>query len=292
MTDDIRTLTARLAEEPASLAFLELGEALRRRGQLEAAYKVARGGLTRYPGLADAHDLMARILSDQGDLAGAFDAWVDGAAARSDADQRAQGASPSSTSAPATRPRPGAPPARRRSRSRRSDDPPGARPDRRTRGAAPSARRQARPRPRSRAEPAPPSRRRLARQRPGARRGRRAVRRRRWRASAACCWSTRNGLRLGGDLARPERRGGRRSRRRAARRSLAGGRPGHPAARPRAAGTRSRSSRPTDTCSWRRPRRTPCCSPRARPVAADGPRRRCSPSAPRGPRAPGWRRRR
>ncbi len=77
MTDEIRTLTQRLAEEPGSLAFLELGEALRRRGQVEAAYKVARGGLNRYPGLADAHDLMARILSDQGDLAGAFDAWAD-----------------------------------------------------------------------------------------------------------------------------------------------------------------------------------------------------------------------
>jgi predicted regulator of Ras-like GTPase activity (Roadblock/LC7/MglB family) len=77
VSDDIRTLTTRLAEEPTSLAFLELAEALRRRGQLEAACKVARGGLGRYPGLADAHDLMARILSDQGDLAGAFDAWAD-----------------------------------------------------------------------------------------------------------------------------------------------------------------------------------------------------------------------
>jgi tetratricopeptide (TPR) repeat protein len=77
VTDDIRTLTARMAEEPSSLAFLELGEALRRRGQLEAAYKVARGGLSRYPALADAHDLVARILGDQGDLAGAFDAWAE-----------------------------------------------------------------------------------------------------------------------------------------------------------------------------------------------------------------------
>lgn len=77
MSDDIRSLTARVADEPTSLAFLELAEALRRRGQLEAAGKVARGGLSRYPGLADAHDLMARILSDQGDLAGAFDAWAD-----------------------------------------------------------------------------------------------------------------------------------------------------------------------------------------------------------------------
>ena len=77
MSDDIKTLTARLADEPASLAFLELGEALRRRGQLDAAYKVARGGLSRYPALADAHDLLGRILGDQGDLAGAFDAWAE-----------------------------------------------------------------------------------------------------------------------------------------------------------------------------------------------------------------------
>jgi Flp pilus assembly protein TadD len=77
VTDDIRALTTRLADEPSSLAFLELGEALRRRGQLEAAYKVVRGGLSRYPGLADAHDLLGRILGDQGDLAGAFDAWAD-----------------------------------------------------------------------------------------------------------------------------------------------------------------------------------------------------------------------
>jgi tetratricopeptide (TPR) repeat protein len=77
VSDDIRSLTTRLAEEPSSLAFLELGEALRRRGQLDAAYKVARGGLGRYPNLAEAHDLLARILGDQGDLAGAFDAWVE-----------------------------------------------------------------------------------------------------------------------------------------------------------------------------------------------------------------------
>jgi tetratricopeptide (TPR) repeat protein len=77
VTDEIRTLTSRLAEEPSSLAFLELGEALRRRGQLDAAYKVARGGLGRYPALADAHDLLGRILGDQGDLAGAFDAWAE-----------------------------------------------------------------------------------------------------------------------------------------------------------------------------------------------------------------------
>jgi tetratricopeptide (TPR) repeat protein len=77
VTDEIRILTQRLADEPGSLAFLELSEALRRRGQLDAAAKVARGGVNRYPGLADAHDLLGRILSDLGDLAGAFDAWAD-----------------------------------------------------------------------------------------------------------------------------------------------------------------------------------------------------------------------
>ncbi len=77
MTDEIKTLTTRLADEPSSLAFLDLGEALRRRGQLDAAYKVVRGGLSRYPTLADAHDLLGRILGDQGDLAGAFDAWAE-----------------------------------------------------------------------------------------------------------------------------------------------------------------------------------------------------------------------
>ena len=77
MTDDIKTLTTRLADEPSSLAFLDLGDALRRRGQLDAAYKVVRGGLSRYPALADAHDLLGRILGDQGDLAGAFDAWAE-----------------------------------------------------------------------------------------------------------------------------------------------------------------------------------------------------------------------
>lgn len=50
---------------------------MRRRGQLEAAYKIVRGGLGRYPDLADAHDLLGRILGDQGDLEGAFDAWAD-----------------------------------------------------------------------------------------------------------------------------------------------------------------------------------------------------------------------
>jgi tetratricopeptide (TPR) repeat protein len=73
--DDIRVLSAQLAADPSSLVFLPLGEALRRRGQLEAAEKIATAGLTRYPELADAHDLLARILGDRGDLERAFDEW-------------------------------------------------------------------------------------------------------------------------------------------------------------------------------------------------------------------------
>jgi predicted regulator of Ras-like GTPase activity (Roadblock/LC7/MglB family) len=77
VSDDIRVLSARLAAEPDSLAFLPLGEALRRRGQLEAALTVATAGVQRYPALADAHDLVARIRADrsEGDLA--FDAWTE-----------------------------------------------------------------------------------------------------------------------------------------------------------------------------------------------------------------------
>ncbi|MEZ4412617.1 MAG: tetratricopeptide repeat protein [Gemmatimonadales bacterium] len=73
--EDIRVLTGQLAADPSSLVFLPLGEALRRRGQLDAAEKVAISGLTRYPELADAHDLLARILGDRGDLERAFDEW-------------------------------------------------------------------------------------------------------------------------------------------------------------------------------------------------------------------------
>lgn len=76
MVDDIRGLTAELASDPGSLAFLDLGEALRRRGQPEAALKVAAAGAARYPSLADAHDLLARIYSDLGDGEAAFDAWM------------------------------------------------------------------------------------------------------------------------------------------------------------------------------------------------------------------------
>lgn len=57
-------------------AFLELGERLRHRGQLDAALSVALAGVARFPALAEAHDLLARIRADQGDDDGARSAWL------------------------------------------------------------------------------------------------------------------------------------------------------------------------------------------------------------------------
>ena len=75
MPDDIRALSAQLAQDPASLVFLRLGELLRQRGQLDAAHRVALTGLERHPHLADAHDLYARVLADKRDYERAFDEW-------------------------------------------------------------------------------------------------------------------------------------------------------------------------------------------------------------------------
>jgi len=77
MADDIRAMTAELAADAGSMVFLQLAEVLRRRGQPEAALKIATAGVARYPALADAHDLVARIQSDLGDGEAAFDAWMD-----------------------------------------------------------------------------------------------------------------------------------------------------------------------------------------------------------------------
>lgn len=75
MSEDIRALTAQVAADPGSLVFLELAEALRRQGQLEAAQKVVLSGLQRYPHLPAAHDLYARVLADRQDYEHAFDEW-------------------------------------------------------------------------------------------------------------------------------------------------------------------------------------------------------------------------
>jgi len=75
MAEDIRALSAQLAQDPQSLVFLRLGEALRRKGQLDGAVRVAVNGLERHPHLADAHDLYARVLTDKHDYERAFDEW-------------------------------------------------------------------------------------------------------------------------------------------------------------------------------------------------------------------------
>src|SRR4051812_37079312 len=75
MADDVSRLSDELARDPSSLAFLPLGEALRRRGQLDLALRVAVRGLERHPHLADGHDLLARIAADRGELQRAFDEW-------------------------------------------------------------------------------------------------------------------------------------------------------------------------------------------------------------------------
>lgn len=75
MSDDVRRLSDELAREPASRVFVPLGEALRRQGQLDVALKVTLRGLERHPHFADAHDLLARIAVDRGELERAFDEW-------------------------------------------------------------------------------------------------------------------------------------------------------------------------------------------------------------------------
>ena len=75
MSDEIARLSEALARDPASLVFIELVETLRKRGDIEVATKVALRGLERHPHLAAAHDVLARLYSDGGDLEKAFDEW-------------------------------------------------------------------------------------------------------------------------------------------------------------------------------------------------------------------------
>jgi len=75
MADEIRRLSDDLARDPSSLSFMQLADALRRAGQLEVALRVALRGLDRHPYLADAHDVLARIHADRGDLERAADEW-------------------------------------------------------------------------------------------------------------------------------------------------------------------------------------------------------------------------
>ena len=75
MADEVSLWSDELARDPSSLVFLPLAETLRRQGQLDVARKVAIRGLERHPHNPDAHDQLARIHADSGDLQGAFDEW-------------------------------------------------------------------------------------------------------------------------------------------------------------------------------------------------------------------------
>ncbi len=75
MADDVRTLSDALARDPASMAYADLAEALRRRGLRDEALRVALHGLARHPQHADGHDRLARIYADMGDLERARLAW-------------------------------------------------------------------------------------------------------------------------------------------------------------------------------------------------------------------------
>lgn len=75
MADEVRRWSDELARDPSSLVFLQLGEVLRRQGQIDVALKIALRGLERHPRNVEAHDLVARIAVDRRDFARAFDEW-------------------------------------------------------------------------------------------------------------------------------------------------------------------------------------------------------------------------
>src|SRR5688500_13603956 len=75
MADDVRAWSDELARDPSSLVFLPLAERLRRQGHLDLARKVAVRGLERHPHNPDAHDQLARIHVDDGNMQSAFDEW-------------------------------------------------------------------------------------------------------------------------------------------------------------------------------------------------------------------------
>jgi tetratricopeptide (TPR) repeat protein len=75
MSSDIQRWSDELARNPASLAFLELGEALRRDGQVDVAFTIIRRGLDRHPQNVEAHHLMARIAVDKQDFVRAAEEW-------------------------------------------------------------------------------------------------------------------------------------------------------------------------------------------------------------------------
>jgi len=75
VSDEIRRWSEELARDPGSMVFLPLADALRRCNQFDSAVKVATRGLERHPYDADAHDLLARIWADRGEMERAMDEW-------------------------------------------------------------------------------------------------------------------------------------------------------------------------------------------------------------------------
>ncbi len=75
MTDDITRWSEELARDPSSRVFLQLGDALRRGGQLDVAFKIALRGVERHPHDPEGHDLVARIAADRGDFRRAGEEW-------------------------------------------------------------------------------------------------------------------------------------------------------------------------------------------------------------------------
>jgi tetratricopeptide (TPR) repeat protein len=75
VADDIRALSAALASDPSSLVYVELAEALRRKGHLAEAMKAVMHGLGRNPNHPDGYDALARIHADKAQLSEARAAW-------------------------------------------------------------------------------------------------------------------------------------------------------------------------------------------------------------------------
>lgn len=70
-TRRIDELRRRVDQDPASIAFAQLGEEYRRAGDVEGAVRVCRAGLAIHPGYLSARLTLGRALLVSGDLAGA-----------------------------------------------------------------------------------------------------------------------------------------------------------------------------------------------------------------------------
>jgi tetratricopeptide (TPR) repeat protein len=73
---DIAAMQRQLERDPGSLVFLSLAESQRREGQLDEALSIAERGVSWYPEMAGAWDLLARVRSDRGEGDLAFEAWT------------------------------------------------------------------------------------------------------------------------------------------------------------------------------------------------------------------------